>query len=165
MGNSGSGVRRRVKKLNALLRDAKFISLTNMRLRFVLDDKKSGAVLTSLTGSNKFASVIGTVNLEDLQKIEEIVKHVTSLDSTLSIDEDSACSICLDRFADTCLPCGHQYCFEDIRAWGSKAQECPICRESFDVNEDYFRRTKRPFQFKQDICMSKERMLSLISFT
>lgn len=164
MGNTGTGVRKRVRKLNTLLRDTKFVSVTNMRLRFVLDDKKTGVVLTSISGSNKFASVIGTVGLEDLQKFEEIVKHVNSLDSTLSIDEDTACSICLDKFADTCLPCGHQYCYEDIRAWGCKAQECPICRESFDVTKDYFRRTKRPFEFKQEICISKERMLSLISF-
>lgn len=45
------------------------------------------------------------------------------------------CSICLDGFQNKAKldACNHEYCFECIKSWSSKQNECPVCRQPFST--------------------------------
>lgn len=171
MGNSQNKLEEKIKNLNLLASENKFFVLTGLRLSFevgqtkIQRDKKDLKIkVSSISGVKQIKTEIGTSNCEKCEKIYNIIQHIMSLDCSLRFNEESTCSICLENFADTILACGHQFCLEDIKSWGNRNQECPLCRQPFTIDENFEKVEGDQNDLKQEIRICKDEMLNLIDF-
>jgi len=46
------------------------------------------------------------------------------------VKENILCCICMERRADTLLPCVHAFCGECIAEWKARNSSCPMCRDA-----------------------------------
>lgn len=88
------------------------------------------------------------------------IKVLSTLSFMSTPGRDVECSICLERFANVILTCGHAFCDIDIIDWQNRNQTCPICRESLTVGESYLDMEEKPEEIVRDIEKSLQNVFS-----
>mmetsp|Transcript_2999 Transcript_2999/g.3361 ORF Transcript_2999/g.3361 Transcript_2999/m.3361 type:complete len:203 (+) Transcript_2999:17-625(+) len=66
-----------------------------------------------------------------------LAKSVYNITQTTTRQNDNECVICMERDAETCLPCNHAFCNPCLKEWENKSGgTCPMCRCDFATADE-----------------------------
>ncbi|CAG9323624.1 unnamed protein product [Blepharisma stoltei] len=163
MGNTYRKLKSAIADLNKFTTSNEFYKFAGMRLEFHIQRGPPFRFLSHRPRSRLIQvyrledqrQKIGSILLENLAIVYDNLMYVKTM-STMRIqsrtpDRDTECSICLERYANTVLTCGHAFCDIDIIDWQERSQSCPICRKSLNVQEAYIDMEENPEEIVKGI--------------
>ncbi|CAG9325079.1 unnamed protein product [Blepharisma stoltei] len=180
MGNSYQNFKGRLSSINEYTQSKEFTKYSGKILFFHVKAKKINEyvpVFWKLKGfirisvyeigeeSDPRRSLKKKLSISNTNRIYELLMHMkfaSSLSPTTMLNENE-CSICLERLADTILPCHHSFCHRDIHEWEKRQNTCPICRRPINLNNSFtdLAESFEDIQNEIDNCLSE--IISLIN--
>lgn len=180
MGNSYQNFKERLYKTNEYARSSEFTRYSGKVLYFHVKSNKINELIPifwKFTGSIRISvyemgeesdpgrKLKTKLSINEMNRICEILMQMKSISSLIptTMMKENECSICLERIADTILPCQHSFCGKDIFEWQKRNNTCPFCRNKIKLKDSFtdMTETQESIQFEIDVCLSE--IISMIS--
>ncbi|KAH9891074.1 peroxisome assembly protein per8 [Cubamyces lactineus] len=108
----------------------------------LLRDGKSGHAMDSeediFIDDRRVTSMLEAANQDDAPVVPAEEDEGTILDVSRippAVRASRNCTLCLEERTSSCATeCGHMFCWNCIVGWGREKAECPLCRQSLNLN-------------------------------